>query len=131
MRKKIYMLLGVLIIGLISAFLVYNYVFNSEHRDIANEKATVSLSAKDIFEQFQTNEALATTNYLDQVIEMKGGITSIEDNDVVLSNGVQVSFNSQETLKFQKGEQITIKGRCVGYDELLELVKIDQSTLIK
>ncbi|GGI56422.1 OB-fold protein [Winogradskyella haliclonae] len=131
MRKKRRMLLGVLITGLISAVLVYNYVFNSAHRDISNEEATVSLSAKAIFEQFQTNEALATTNYLDQVIEMKGDVTSIEDNDVVLSSAVQVSFNSQETLKFQKGEQITIKGRCVGYDELLELVKIDQSTLIK
>jgi len=131
MRKKRYIIFGVLIIGLITALLVYNYVFNAEHRDIANEEAVVSISAEEIFDHFKVNEALATTTYLDKVIEMKGHITSIEDNDVVLSNGVQVSFNSQDTLKFQKGEQITVKGRCVGYDELLELVKIDQSTQIK
>lgn len=131
MRKKRYIIFGLLIIGLITALLVYNYIFNSEHRDIASEEATVNLSAEDIFTQFQKDEALATANYLDQVVEMTGNITSIEDNDVVLSSGVQVSFNSQETLKFQKGEQITIKGRCVGYDELLELVKVDQSTLIE
>ena len=32
--------------------------------------------------------------------------------------------------KVVNGISITIKGRCVGYDELLEMVKIDQAIII-
>ncbi len=131
MKKRTKIALGVLVIALVSAIAVYNYVFNAEHRDIASEEATTSISAKNIFNQFQSNEALATTTFLDKVVEVKGEITDLEGLDIVLSNGAQATISAKDTLKLKKGDTITIKGRCVGYDELLEVVKIDQSTLIK
>lgn len=130
MKRKKGIILALIFLILIVGGLVYNYTFNSEHRDISSEKATVTISAKDFYSQFEANESQATTNYLDKVIETNGEITLIENNDVVLNNRVQVSFNSNEILKFQKGESLMIKGRCVGYDELLEMVKIDQATII-
>jgi hypothetical protein len=45
-----------------------------------------------MYSQFQDDELLATTNYLDKVIELRGKITSIEENEIVLSNQIQVSF---------------------------------------
>ena len=104
---------------------------NAEHRNIANEKATITLSANEFYSHFENDEALATTNYLDKVVKTKGKITLVEDNAVVLNNQVQVNFNSKEALKLKKGELLTVKGRCVGYDELLEMVKVDQATVIK
>ncbi|SHG75646.1 OB-fold protein [Winogradskyella jejuensis] len=131
MKKKELIVTGVLLVILLSVFTVYNYVFNAEHRDIAAEEAVTTMTAKEIFDHFKVNEALATTTYLDKVIELKGEVTEIEDNNLVLSNGVQVSFLNNKDSNLKTGTQIVIKGRCVGYDELLELVKIDQSTLIK
>ena len=127
-KKKI--LISGLIIASIVTLLVYNYVFNSKHRNIAEEKATVVLSANELHSNFETNESLATTNYLDKVVETTGKITSVEGNDVVLNDGVQVSFTTANVEQPKTGTAVTIKGRCVGYDELLELVKIDQATLI-
>jgi len=43
---------------------------------------------------------------------------------------VQCSFESA-IQGINANEQITIKGRCIGYDDLFEIVKLDQSTIIK
>ena len=127
-KKKI--LISGLIIASVVTLLVYNYVFNSKHRNIAEEKATVVLTANELHTDFSKNESLATTNYLDKVVKTTGEITAVEGNDVVLNDGVQVSFNAVNAKTHKEGATVTIKGRCVGYDELLELVKIDQATLI-
>jgi len=131
MKKKELILTGILIVGLLTAFGVYDYVFNSEHRNIAQEEAVVSMTAKDIYNHFEVNETLATSTYLDQVVELKGKVTTIEEGAVVLDNVIQVNFNDSKDLNLKEGQTLTVKGRCVGYDELLELVKIDQSTLIQ
>lgn len=128
-RTRTLAILGILAVLLAS--IVYNYVFNSAHRNIATENASVVLSANELHTKFIENETLATTNYLDKVIEAKGKISAIEDTEIVLDNKIQVSFNPQVNAVFKNGENITIKGRCVGYDELLEMVKIDQSIIIK
>ncbi|WP_394746685.1 OB-fold protein [Spongiimicrobium salis] len=129
MKKKKIAILGTILVVLAIGGFVYNYTFNSKHRDIANEEATATLSAKELFANFQNNESLATTNYLDNVIEINGNITNVEEDEVVLNDQIQVRFNAGAMSEVKEGV-ITIKGRCVGYDELLEMVKIDQATVI-
>lgn len=127
-KKKVIILIGILAIG--AGIIVYNYTFNSKHRDIANEEATSTLSAEKLYTEFQNDEALATTKYLDKVIEIEGEITAIEEGELVLSHQIQVRFNGAVMPKVANEAFLTIKGRCVGYDELLEMVKIDQATII-
>jgi hypothetical protein len=131
MKKRLKIIITLIAFFILISGLVYNYVFNAEHRDITKEEAAISLSANELYLNFETDEASATVNYLDKVIETKGEISSVEDNDIVLNNRIQVSFNSQNTSLLKKGQLITIKGRCLGYDELLEVVKMDQATIIK
>jgi cell division protein YceG involved in septum cleavage len=127
-KKKIILTLILLVILLAS--LVYNYTFNSKHRDVVNEEASITLSSKELFSHFQNNEALATANFMDKVVEVKGELTSIEDGMVVLDHQIQISFDIEGMPKVEGKTSLTIKGRCVGYDELLEMVKIDQATII-
>ena len=128
--KRSNIIIGVVVIAIIGALVTYNYVFNAKHRDIATEKASVTLSAEALHTSFVKDEATATTKFLDKVIELTGTISAIEDTEVVLNDKAQISFDTTETAKPTIGEMITIKGRCVGYDELLEMVKIDQATLL-
>lgn len=130
MKKKKIIIICVILLAFIVAGLVYNYTFNSKHRDIANEKASVTLLAKELFSEFQKNEDLATTNYLDKVIQLKGTVTSVEENELAINDQIQVIFKTGQMPKITNGTELTIKGRCVGYDELLEMVKIDQATII-
>lgn len=130
MKKKKVIILCVIVLAILAAFFVYDYTFNSEHRDIANEEATIALSAKEMYSDFQNDEASATTKYLDKVIAVEGEITAIEINDITLNDQIQANFNAEQISKAKEGNLITIKGRCVGYDDLLEMVKIDQATII-
>jgi cell division protein YceG involved in septum cleavage len=130
MKNQKVIVLAVIVLAIVMGVGVYDYTFNSKHRDIANEEATITLSAKELFSHFQKDELLATTNYLDKVIEIEGTITSIEEGEVVLSNQIQVRFKTELMPKVVNEASIIIKGRCVGFDELLEMVKIDQATII-
>jgi hypothetical protein len=129
MKKK-----ALLIGGLVAAALlwgVYTFVFNAQHRNIAKEDATVTLSADALFTAFITDEATATKRYLDKVIALSGVVSTIEnENDAVLNGKIQVRFSTTSGVPLVNQKAVTVKGRCVGYDELLELVKIDQATLI-
>ncbi|WP_027394970.1 OB-fold protein [Aquimarina latercula] len=129
--KKSKIIIAIVLIAFIGGIFMYNYVFNAKHRNIAEEKASITLSAEALYTNFKKDEALATTNFLDKVVAVKGEITELENNEVVLNSKAQIRLDTTETSRHKVGEIITIKGRCVGYDELLEVVKIDQATVLK
>ena len=130
MKRKKIIILTLILLVISVAGLVYNYTFNSKHRDVVNEAASITLSSKELFSHFQNNESLATANFMDKVVEVKGELTSIEEGMVVLGHQIQVGFDEEGMPKVAGKTSLTIKGRCVGYDELLEMVKIDQATVI-
>lgn len=119
--------IGSLIIICITALCVYNYMYK-EHRDIASEKVDFTVKSQ------QLNKAMSTSSsamkYVDKVIQINGTITSVEQNSILLDETIQVDFNQQEVSKLSLNSQVIVKGRCVGYDDLLEVVKIDQATII-
>jgi hypothetical protein len=131
MKSKKYIILTLVFLALLISGFVYNYTFNSKHRDVVNEEASMTLSSKELFSHFQNNESEATASYMDKVIEVQGELTTIEEGMVVLDHQIQISFDVEGMPKVADNTSLTIKGRCVGYDELLEMVKIDQATIIK
>lgn len=128
-RKKLFLLVTLLLV-LISAAVLYNYVFNSEHRNIAEEEVSIRVTADDIFSEFQDDETIATAKYLDKVVAITGKISLVESNALSLNDNIQVSFIEGSMPEVKPKNTLTVKGRCVGYDELLEMVKIDQASVI-
>lgn len=126
--KKPYILLSIAILLIILSILTYNYIYK-EHRNIAAENVSFNVSASKLNSDLSTPDK--ALEYIDKVVQIHGSVTAVEQNAVVIDDKVQVNFIenvSDNNLSIQK--KITIKGRCVGYDDLLELVKIDQATLI-
>ena len=131
-KKNIrYIILGLGALILVSGAVIYNVVFNAEHREIFTETTEFIVPAEDLQFHFATDETKATNKYIDKVVETHGTITEIASNYVILENRVQVDFLNGIEQDANKGDIINIKGRCVGFDELLSLVKIDQATTIK
>lgn len=125
-KKKIIGLVLLLVVILLSIS-GYNYLYKG-HRNIAEEEIAHELSTKKLNDALRINNA--SISYIDEVIQTDGKITAIEHNTIVIDNSVQVSFqNNVQGLALEN--TITIKGRCVGYDDLLEVVKIDQAVIIK
>ncbi|WP_111684472.1 OB-fold protein [Winogradskyella tangerina] len=130
MKRKKLIILAILIVALISAAFVYNYVFNGEHRNIAEEEVSIQIAAEEIFAEFQADETIATSKYLDKVVAITGEISLVETSALSLNDIIQVSFIEGTMPDVKLKNTVTVKGRCVGYDELLEMVKIDQASVI-
>ncbi|MDJ0645459.1 MAG: hypothetical protein QNJ57_05675 [Flavobacteriaceae bacterium] len=125
--KKRYIVTAFLLAALIGAYALYQYMYK-EHRDIATEKIDFVLNPTALSETM--SDAQKAPEYTDKVIQTYGKVTSIEQNSVILDDQVQVNFTTHNINNIKPGNELHIKGRCIGYDDLLELVKIDQATRI-
>ena len=122
---------GVLFV-VIASFLAFNYMYKP-HRNIAEESASSSLSSTELHENF-TSSPGSSENLIDKTVEVSGSITEIEQQTtIIMDNRVQVDFDLNEEIQtpFKRGTKVIIKGRCVGFDDLLEIVKVDQAILVK
>ncbi|MDT0558164.1 hypothetical protein RM697_05880 [Ichthyenterobacterium sp. W332] len=124
MKKKLYIALVVLIIA---AIIGYNYIYK-DHRDIENEASAFMVTTKEIAEEFLENSTTAEEIYLDKVIEVLGVITESNPSDITIDNTLFCQLNSTNTLKVK--DSIQLKGRVIGYDDLLEQIKLDQCYII-
>ena len=105
------------------AFGIYYYAYK-DHRDIATEGAVYTDTAVALKDSIvQNNEA-----FLNQTVEVLGVVTSLEDNNITLDDVLVAQFENRPAAQLNR--QLTLKGRCIGYDDLFEVVVLDQSTMM-
>lgn len=123
--KKI--IVGLLIV-LIALFIGYKFIYH-EHRDIANEKAAFTVSVPQLLKEFVADETKANAKYLDKSITVKGKITSIDmaNKTIVVDEKVFAILTISNDVKV--GSEVSVQGRLIGYDSLLEEIKIDQAQI--
>ncbi|WP_203257033.1 OB-fold protein [Hyunsoonleella ulvae] len=127
MKKQVtYIITVALLIFGIAGCLIYDYMYK-EHRDIASEEVDYTLSSNDLKNVMRTDSV--SGQFIDKVIQTEGVITSIEQNSIVINDVIQVDFVNTDLSILKPEATLSIKGRCVGYDDLLEVVKIDQATI--
>lgn len=113
----------------ITSYFGYKYAINQGSRDLNTESAKYTTTSLKLFDEFQSNSETATTKYLNQAIEVKGNVTSLNINLIILDGKISCQLQNDETPKLNSS--ITIKGRVTGYDDLLEEVKLDQCLILK
>lgn len=128
MTKKI--LLGISLF-LAIAISVYLYTYKG-HRDISSETADYVVTISQLKKEFTSNGSLAYAKYQDKTIELTAQITTIdaESIGIVLEDKVFATFKDSLPKNIASGKTVKIKGRFLGYDELLEVFKIDQCSVI-
>lgn len=114
---------------LLLGVLVYNYI-NKDHRIIATEQSVLVVSSANINNEFSKNPLDSKERYIDNTIEVFGLISEINSYDITLDNKVFCQFSNQIKDSLKENIKVKIKGRVIGYDDLLEQVKLDQCTLI-
>ena len=108
---------------ILTAIGLYYYAYK-DHRDIAAEAAVFNDTAVAIKDSIlQNNEA-----FLNQTIAVSGVVTFIDDHSITLDDALVAQFETGHTA--QLNQQLTLKGRCIGYDDLFEVAVIDQSTIM-
>lgn len=124
-KKRSKIIVGCLLLT-IGVFYLYSYLYQ-DHRNIQQEVVEISISAPDLVTFFKENKS---EKILNKTIEVTGLITDINPKSLIIDNKVQCSFEF-EVNNFKLNQSIRIKGRCIGFDELFEIVKMDQSLIIK
>ncbi len=126
--SKRYLFPGILSVIIIGTLCGYFYL-NQSHRNIQEEEVSYTLTSSELEESFRNSEAHA--RIADQVIRTQGKITVVGEKSLTLDDKVEVRFISKLPDSLKKGNEVGIKGRCVGYDDLLQVVKVDQAKLIE
>ena len=130
MKKTGY--LFILLLLLLMSWAFYSYLYK-DHRDIASEKGAFRVTANAIYEEFSKDETAANRKYLDKTIEVFGKVTATdtEENTIIIDEKMFVYFKDKLSEEIKVQSNVKVKGRFMGYDNLLGEMKMDQSVLEK
>ncbi|MCD0472283.1 OB-fold putative lipoprotein [Flavobacterium sp. JAS] len=129
-RKKIAIVIAALLL-LVSGgiYFYYGFLFK-EARHIESEVPDFSIAATKLITDYNSNPDKANLRYLNKTVEITGNVTKETDSVIILENTVFCLF-TQKTKDKLINKQVKVKGKCIGYDELFQEVKLDQCTIIK
>ncbi len=125
MTRKKTMLIG-LSVAIIIAGIIAIWVFRPSSTTVKSKKADIEISAEDLVQRYEANEAEANKIYNEKIVLVSGTVESISDDAVVVTvslkepdaiSGVLCSFDKSTISKdaFTVGEKVKIKGVCTGY----------------
>lgn len=122
--KKIVLI--ILVLAALGAGYAY-YLYNKPVADTSDLAAAYSLSADELFNQFENDESAANSMYLGKIVEVKGKIREFSIGDsgeinLVLASGSDMfgincglsKGQDKEYRKFREGDSIKVKGECSG-----------------
>lgn len=130
MVKKILLTASVVIIIAIVA--VY-FVYNKPHRSTG--VAEVAVTAQSLVSTYNENESEANTKFLDKVVEVKGKVKEVieQDDSFILLLGDESSMSSVScTLDHESdsvayglkpGDEVVVRGICTGF--LMDVVIVN------
>lgn len=132
-KKITWSLLRILIPLFIIGFTIIYFTYNKPHKDFNKTPSQFTIESKKLISFYQNNSEDANTKYLDKIILITGTITDLEENIIILDNGIVCTLDPSQKIDDQiyMGSKISIKGRCIGYDDLLEEIRVDHSFVIK
>jgi hypothetical protein len=115
------LLLLVIVIGISG----YNYVMHGGARDLSDEATNYTVTSKEIIKDFNENTALANKKYLEKAVAVKGIVTEIHANQIIVDNNIICDLKTKNP-KIKLNQSITLKGRVVGFDDFMGEIKLDQ-----
>lgn len=125
MNKKFRIILfSIAVVGILS-FTGYNYIMYGGARNLSSEETAYTVSSKSIANEFATNIEMSNKKYLEKAIAIKGTITKITGTEVIIDNSIICNLKELDP-SLTKDQVITLKGRVVGYDDLMGELKLDQ-----
>ena len=132
-KKITWSLLRILTPLFIIGFTIIYFTYNKPHKDFNKAPSQFTIESKKLISFYQNNSEDANTKYLDKIILITGTITDLEENIIILDNGIVCTLDPSQKIDDQiyMGSKISIKGRCIGYDDLLEEIRVDHSFVTK
>lgn len=126
MKKKI--ILGALIITSLGAYSYY-YVRYGGARNVSTEEAAFSVSSKSIIDEFDSDIEKSNKKYLEKAIAIQGTVSKINPKQIIIDHAIVCDLKESDP-SIKQGQPLTLKGRVVGYDDLMRELKLDQCSVV-
>lgn len=111
------------VLGLFGAYFMYN----KPHKNMESAKADLSVSAEELFTEYETDEARANEKYLEKIVVVKGQVKDYSTNEeghisLTLQSNSEMfgviceldNLTDHARTEFAIGETVSIKGICTG-----------------
>ncbi|MGE5424731.1 MAG: OB-fold protein [Syntrophothermus sp.] len=132
MKLWLKIILGLFILGIIAAALVWKFYINKPQPDYEELKPDYAMTAAELYKNFINHPGEANKLYLGKIIEVTGQLNKIETTDslvtavFVFDKGMfgdaglrctmMKKFND-EARKLKTDGNVKLKGYCTGYNE--------------
>lgn len=130
---KIIKITGVLGLLAVLAFAyVWFFVYNKSHRDIAGEKPAYELSSQELQQAFEDDIEAANQKFGDETVLITGAFIELDGDDEnakIILNGAVCAMKENPNQEFEVDQELTIKGRVTGFDDLFGDVRLSDCTL--
>lgn len=132
MKRWMFIVTSILILGILGALLGYKFIYNKPHRNYETASVDYAISCEALFAEFINSRAEAENKYNGKVLEINGILSVVENPDslsiVVFAlqegifgdEGIRCTLLSNyrdKTKSLQAGDRVTIKGYCTGYND--------------
>lgn len=123
-KSKVLIPLVTLLI-LLGGFIAYKIAYKP-HKTIEEQEISFKGEALGLLEMLQNNP----DQFQNNIVAINGVITSKDEKGIVLDDNVYCQFKDAVSLvNLKKGEALTVKARVIGYDDLLEELKLDKAII--
>jgi len=127
LSRKSKVAISTLVILLIIGYLAMNYTYKP-HKTLEEREVKFNGEVKDFSQKVSVN----VDQWQDMAVVLVGTVTAMDENGFVLEEKVFCQFKEKtEIEKIKKGQTLKIKARMIGYDDLLEEIKLDQTIIIE
>ena len=122
LSKRSKIIIGLLAAVIITVVVVYQYSMQPPEQ-IETKKVDYTGTSDELLSKVQENAA----EWQDKVVLITGKISSVDEKGCILSSSIFCQFKDATKLSsLSDGQEVTLKGRVIGYDDLLEELKLDQ-----
>jgi hypothetical protein len=145
MKNWLKILIGLAIVGIIAAFLVFKFYINKPHADIEHATPAYTMAAAELWKQYNADLKLSDSLYTGKVIEVTGNLSRADKSDTLTFAVFVMEADSMfgdksircemlpkfgaEAAAIAPGTAVKIKGFCNGFDQTD--VKFSKCSVIK
>jgi hypothetical protein len=124
LSKKSKLAIAILLFTAAVGVVFYEYVMKPP-ATIEDREVAMTSEATAIFEKVKSNPS----EWQDKVVVISGTVTSTDAAGLTLNENTYCQFKSNTEIPTTK-LKVTLKGRIIGYDDLLEELKLDQCIIV-
>ncbi len=115
-------LLALLLIVALVGYSAYKYAYKP-HKTIEELSIEYTGNATELLSKIKED----TNIWNSKIVELSGKITSIDTDGITLNEQIYCQFKEPlKTKHLKENQTIKIKGRVIGYDDLLDELKLEQ-----